>query len=283
VNPFREETTMKKSTPVYPLLRLLSALLLTLLLAGQAGAQINGSIVTTDNRTLQGKIRWLAAQKKYIVMTTRPGTQTIIEVELQPGQVAQISVPQPRELAPAVQAVRSGGNVAAAILALEKIVREYAMLQWDEPAARALAEAQLASNNPDAAIKACEVVIAMKPQAAYMGELAATYWQALLKANRSAKLNALLNDAVAKGGREASASALIMRGDMLMERKQPREALKDGYLRVVVLYENVRGIQPEALYKAAKAFEALQQNPNAEKMRTRLRAKYPGSEYARKI
>jgi hypothetical protein len=123
----------------------------------------------------------------------------------------------------------------------------------------------------------------MKPEAAYRGELAVIYWQALLKANRSAKLGDLLKDAIAKGGREASASALVMRGDMLMERKQPRDALKDGYLRVVILYENVRTVQPEALYKAAKAFEALQQNPNAEKMRTLLRTKYPGSAYAKKI
>ena len=274
---------MKTPIRVHPRSRRLPALLAAMLLAGAAGAQINGTIQTTDGRSISGQIRWLASQKKYVVMTIRPGTQTTIEIQLQAEQVAKIEVPQPRELAPALQAVRSGVNVAAAIPVLEKIVRDYAMLQWDEPAARALAEAQLASGNAEAAIKACEVVIAMRPEAAYRGELAVIYWQALLKANRSAKLGDLLKDAIAKGGREASASALVMRGDMLMERKQPRDALKDGYLRVVILYENVRTVQPEALYKAAKAFEALQQNPNAEKMRTLLRTKYPGSAYAKKI
>ena len=58
---------------------------------------------------------------------------------------------------------------------------------------------------------------------------------------------------------------------------------KDGYLRVVILYENVKEIQPEALYKAAKAFDALNQNANAERMRTKLRTKYAQSEYARKL
>ncbi len=278
---------MKHHIPARPSPRLLlslpSLLASLLLLAGAAGAQINGTIQTTDGRSIQGQIRWLAAQKKYVIMAVRPGTQTTIEIQLQPEQVAKINVPAPRELAPAVQAVRSGANAAAAIPVLEKIVRDYVMMQWDEPAARALAEAQLAVGTPEAAIKACEIVIAMKPQAAYMGELAITYWQALLKANRSAKLDGLLKDAIAKGGREASASALIMRGDMLMERKQPRDALKDGYLRVVVLYEGVRAVQPEALFKAAKAFDALQQNPNAEKMRSLLRTKFPGSEYAKKI
>ncbi len=278
---------MKHHIPARPSPRLLpslpSLLAALLLLAGAAGAQINGTIQTTDGRSVQGQIRWMAAKKIYIVMTVRPGTQTTIEIQLQPEQVAKIDVPPPRELSPAVQAVRSGANVAAAIPVLEKIVRDYVMMQWDEPAARALAEAQLAVGTPEAAIKACEIVIAMKPEAAYMGELAVTYWQALLKANRSAKLDGLLKDAIAKGGREASAGALVMRGDMLMERKQPRDALKDGYLRAVVLYEGVRAVQPEALFKAAKAFEALQQNPNAEKMRTILRTKYPGSEWAKRI
>jgi hypothetical protein len=253
------------------------------MLGESARAQINGTILTTDNKTVQGQIRWMSAAKKYVVLTTRANSATTIELELQPSQVAKISVPQPKELGPAVQAVRSGNNVAAAIPVLEKIIRDYTMLQWDEVAARALAEAQMMNNNPAGAVKACEVVIATKPEAAYMGDLAVIYWQALLKADRSAKLSGLLDEAIKKGGREASASALILRGDMLMDKKQPRDALKDGYLRVVVLYENVRSAQPEALFKASKAFDALQQNPNAEKMRTLLRTKYPGSEYAKKL
>lgn len=262
--------------------RLAPAIVLALLLGESARAQVTGSILTTDNKTVQGQIRWMAAAKKYVILTTRAGTATTIELELQPGQVAKINVPQPKELAPAVQAVRAG-SAAAAIPVLEKIIRDYAMLQWDTVAARALAEAQMANNNPAGAVKACEVVIANNPEAAYMGEMAVVYWQALLKSDRSAKLSGLLDEAIKKGGREASASALILRGDMLMDKKQPRDALKDGYLRVVVLYENVRAAQPEALFKAALAFDALQQNPNAEKMRTLLRTKYPSSDFAKKL
>lgn len=258
--------------------RLVAAAAMLLLLGGFARAQVAGTITTTDRRTVQGQIRWLSAARKYVIMTARPdGAQ--FEVELQPGQVASIAVPQPPALAAAIKEAR-GGNLRQAIPALEKIIRDYAMLQWDEPAARALAEAQMANNDPAAAAKACEVVTAMKPEAAYSGDLAVIYWQALLKSNRSAKLSDLLVEAIAKGGQTASARALIMRGDLLMDKKQPRDALVDGYLRVVVLYENVREAQPEALYKAGKAFDALNQNPNAEKMRSKLRAQYPGSKYA---
>jgi TolA-binding protein len=261
--------------------RLVSALALTLLLSQGAQAQVDGTIFTIDGKSITGSIRWMAAAKKYVVTTVRAGGGQF-EVELQPAQVDRVAVPQPKELAPAIQAARSG-NIAAAIPVLTKIVRDYQMLQWDEPAARALAEAQLANNNPAEAVKACEVVTALKPEAAFKGDLAVVYWQALLKSNRSAKLRELLEEAIKKGGPVAAANALILRGDMLMEQKLPRDALKDGYLRVVVLCANVRSAQPEALFKAAKAFEALNQNPNAERMRSALRSQYPSSDFAKKL
>ncbi|MDD5706318.1 MAG: hypothetical protein PHR35_10350 [Kiritimatiellae bacterium] len=259
-------------------------LMLTLFLAGSAQAQmggVSGAITTTEGRRLAGQIRWLAVARKYTIATAGAGG-SVVETEILPDKVAKIEVPEPRELAPALKAVRDGKG-AAAIPVLEKIARDYAMLQWDEPAANALAGAHMQNNDAAAAIKACEAVIAANPEAAYQGGMAILYWQALLKDGRTAKLTDLLDEAIKKGGREASAYALILRGDMLMEKKQPRDALKDGYLRVVVLYENVRSAQPEALYKAAKAFEALQQNPNAEKMRTLLRTKYAASEFAKKL
>lgn len=252
-----------------------------LLAAGAAEAQVMGTIVTTEGRRMTGQLRWKAVARKYSIISAGAG-QATVEFELAPSQVARLEVPQPPQLAPALQAVRAGKG-ASVIAVLDKIMRDYAMLQWDEPAAQGLAEAHMQNNDAAAAIKACEVVIAANPEAAYRGQMAIIYWQALQKGGRSAKLNALLDEAIRKGGREASARALLLRGDMLMEKQQPREALKDGFLRVVVLYENVRAAQPEALYKAAKAFEALQQNPNAEKMRTLLRTKYGASEWAKKL
>ncbi len=268
--------TARRRRPLMP--ALMSALALA---AAGVQAQVPGVLVTVEGREMQGRLSWRAVARKYTVATAdRSGK--IIEIELAPEQVKAIKVPEPRELAPALEAVRAGKG-ASAMPVLEKIMRDYAMLPWDEPAARGLAEAHLQNNNPAAAVKVCETVIAYKPEAAYSGELAVVYWEALLKAGRTAKLSGLLDEAVKKGDRETSAAALLKRGDLLMEKKQPREALKDGYLRVVVLYENVRSLQPEALYKAAQAFDALQQHANANKMRTLLRTRYPGSEYAKKL
>ena len=157
------------------------------------------------------------------------------------------------------------------------------MLKWDEPATRYLATAQLAAGDAAGAIKNCESLISVRPELAWKGELAPTDWQALLKTGKTAKLDDYISNAIASGDPLASASALLMRGDIFMEKKEGLNALKDGYLRVVVLYQTLREIQPEALFKAAKAFESINQNANAEKMRSTLRTKYSQSEYARKL
>ena len=257
------------------------ALLALLASAPLANAQIDGRIQTKDRKVVTGKIRWYAAKKVYTVTQVGSGGQTR-EIELTPDQVARILVPEPAKLKPAIAAVRSG-KASAAVPVLQEIVKTYAMLEWDEKAAQYLAEAQLASGDGPGAVATCESLIKAKPSVAYIGDLAPVYWQALLKTGKTAKLGDLITKAIAEGGREASAAALIMRGDMLMEKKETMNALKDGYLRVVILYENVTSVQPEALYKAAKAFDALNQNANAERMRTTLRTKYSQSEYARKL
>lgn len=257
------------------------AIFALLMLAPAANAQIPGAILTKDKQQVKGTIRWLPAKKLYVVTQARQGGQSF-DLELAPDKVAKVVVAEPAKLKPAIAAVKAG-KAAAAVPVLEEIVKTYAMLQWDEPAARYLAEARLLSGDMEGAIKTCEALIKAKPELAYLGELAPTYWQALLKTNKTAKLGELITKAIAEGDRGASAAALVMRGDILMEKKEALNALKDGYLRVIILYENVKDIQPEALYKAAKAFDALNQSANAEKMRGKLRTKYATSDYARKL
>ena len=251
-------------------------------LAQQAGGKaMRGRVTRKDGTQIVGDIVWRPQAKKYVVTQTRQGGQQIA-TDIMATEVDRVEVQKPEKLDAAINAVRAGKS-AAAIPVLEAIVSQYAMMGWDEPAARYLAQAKLDSGDADAAIALCEGLIKAKPQAAYLGEMAPTYWQALLKKDKKAKLAELISKAISNGDRRASAAALVMRGDMLMEQKEPLNALKDGYLRVVVLYENVADIQPEALFKAAKAFEAISQNSNAEKMRSTIRQKYPKSDYARQL
>ncbi len=257
------------------------AFLALLLAVPAANAQIEGKILTKDKKVVSGKIRWYPARRVFTITQVGSNGQSF-ESELAPDNIARISVPKPAKLDAAIAAVRSG-KAAAAVPVLQDIVKTYAMLEWDEQAARYLAEAQLASGDASGAVATCEGLVKAKPEVAYLGQLAPVYWQALLKTGKTAKLGDLISKAIAEGGREASAAALIMRGDMLMEKREPMNALKDGYLRVVILYENVKEVQPEALFKAAKAFDALNRSGDAERMRGKLRTKFAQSEYARKL
>jgi len=171
-----------------------------------------------------------------------------------------------------------GGQGTAAVATLAKIVSDYRMLQWDKPAGRYLALAHLAAGNAQKAYDACTPIIAEDKSAAYSGDLAAAYWQALLKLGKNEQLEKLLKDAATKGNRQASAAALVMRGDMVVAAsndapEELRRALRDGYMRVVLMYQDAdcareRG---EALLKAAQCFDKLGQSARAESLRAQMK------------
>lgn len=246
-----------------------------------AQGQVPARLTLDDGRSISGKVRWMPMQKKYVLTRSmKSGQSTTIELPL--AKVKSVEAPQPKNLVPAIKAVKAGKG-AAAIPVLKDIVKDYAMLRWDEPAAQYLAEAQLQTGDAAGAVKTCEALIDVKPELSYLGDLAPIYWQALLKTGKTGKLGALISKAISQGNPSVSAHALIMRGDMLMEKREALNALKDGYLRVIVLYANVKDVQPEALFKGAKAFEALGQNANAEKLRSELRSKFPRSSFAKQL
>jgi len=239
-----------------------------------------GIIQLKSGAEVKGAVRWMPQARKYTI-SIRKGEQTLTQ-DIALADVAKVTVPKPEKLDAAIAAVKAGRGAQVAPL-LEAITRQYAMLGWDEPAARWLAKAKLDSGDAAGALAICEAIVKVKPTAAYLGEIAPTYWAALLKTDKKAELTKLLGKAIANGSEEDSAAALVLRGDILMEEKKPFDALKDGYLRTVLLYERCHEVQPEALYKAAKAFEALSKNADAQKMRDQLRKRYPKSEYAGKL
>ena len=89
--------------------------------------------------------------------------------------------------------------------------------------------------------------------------------------------------AVEQGDRPTQAAAQVLRGAMDKQRKEYRTALVDGYLRAIVLFQDVREVQPEALAGAATCFEELGESANAEKMRKKLLAEFPDSSYSKLI
>lgn len=245
--------------------------------AGAAQAlDVTGSLVTKDDKPFTGVIKWRGASRVYVISAGKT------DLEFAPAQIKELSIPEPAGYKDAVKAVQEG-HPQQAIPVLERIAQDYVMLQWDEPATRALAEACMNSGDIPGALRACDKVISAKPEAAYAGEMAPLYWQALLKSGKASKLDDLLDQAIKTGGSEATAAALIMRGDILSGKADFKAALKDGYLRVITLYRTVRTAQPEALFKAAKAFDQLNQATRAETMRKQLLTEFGSSDWARQI
>lgn len=257
----------------------LAALAVTFMAAEAVAVQ--GFITMLNGSKREGDIKWVVRDKAYSI--TEKGRP--IEMQLKPDEIADLQIPRPRELDAAIESIRQG-NAAAAVPVLEKLAADYLMLQWDKPATRYLAEAHVQAGNADKAIAVCEKVIAANPEAAYLGEMAPAYWQALIKRDRLSKVEDLLSKAIKTGDRLASANALIARGDLVQAAGDTAEiakkALRDGYLRVITLYKSERAAQPEALFKAAKCFEKLGQTQRADQLRTTLKGEFGSSEWAKK-
>jgi len=253
----------------------------------KAAAEAAGEIVNTDNRPFKGLIHYKALNKVYIVKNSAGNGGAVLELEVPLAAVKTLAVAEPPELRPAVQLVRDG-KLAPAIAALDKVALEYSMLQWDVSATRWLAEAYLRDGKPEPAMRACERVTDKRPEAAISGELAPWYWQALLAANRNNKLEDLLIAAAKSGVPDGQARASVMRGEMLRKQAKSKDALRDGYLRTVVLFKGwrdplVREARAEALYKAAECFDDLGMITAATQMRTRCMAEHADSDWARRL
>ncbi len=247
--------------------------LMILCLAAAATAPlwaIQGTIRTaTDSK--KGDIKWQGRSKSYAISFKKGNTMVSAEYPI--GDVEELDIEKPAGYDKAVENVKRG-NGAAAIGVLTKIVQDYKMLVWDKLAGRYLALAHLAAGNAQKALDVCQKIIAEDKTAAYSGEVAPAYWQALLKLGKTDQLEGLLKKATSSADRPASAAALVMRGDIIRstangDHAKLRLALRDGYLRVAMMYRDppCRRERDEALLKAAEFFNEIGQASRAEALR----------------
>lgn len=237
--------------------------------------------ITTANGSTRGSIRWKNAAKEYVLTNDKKMTVTY-----KADEVESVNIDRPASLDGAIKKVQTNSGLAAAIATLEEIAKDYSHLTYDQEATGWLAKGYLLQGNAAKAIAACEAVIRDNPEAAYKGATAVSYWEALIKDGKSAKLNILLDKAIASGDKDAAATALVKRGDAAMARGSARanceEALRDGYLRVILLYADPSSdAYAEALYKGAKAFEGMSQSSQANRLREQLKQECPTSSWAR--
>ncbi len=236
---------------------------------------IQGTISTETDRK-SGDLKWQGRQKSYL-LTYKKGN-TNLQMEFPLDSVTSLEIAKPAGFDKAVEMVQKGQG-SGAIPVLDKIVKEYKMLQWDKPAGRYLVEAYLAANRADDAYKAAQNIIMEDKAAAYSGELAPAYWQTLLKLGKSQQLETCLKKAVTTGDRAASAEALLVRGDMVINQagetpEALRQALTDAYLRVALMYldEPCRQVRADAMMRCASCFDKLGMAARAEAMRSQAKA-----------
>ena len=108
--------------------------------------------LNTETESLKGDIKWRARDKQYVVSVKKG--KTMVDMERKKDDVTSLDIPKPANYDKAVQMVE-GGSGAAAIGILQKIVDEYAMLQWDKPAGRYLALAHISANHAQKAYDIC--------------------------------------------------------------------------------------------------------------------------------
>ena len=241
------------------------------MMAAASAFAIQGS-VSTETETVSGDIKWYGRDKKYVIEKGK------ITKEFKLAEVTALDIPKPAGYDKAVSAVE-GGQGASAIPVLTKIVADYRMLQWDKPAGRYLAMAHIAAGNAQKAYDVCSPIIAEDRSAGWSGDLASAYWQALLKLGKKEQLEGLLKKAATSGDRASSAAALVMRGDIIVSTSNDapealKQALRDGYMRVVLMYQDAecRRERGDAMLKAAACFDKLGQAARAENLRAQAKS-----------
>ncbi len=247
-------------------------LIVAMAVAAAANAFALQGTVSTETESFSGDVKWHPRDKKYVIEKGK------ITKEFKLVDVTALDIPKPATFDRAVSQVEAGQGTAA-IPALLKIVTDYRMLQWDKPAGRYLAFAYIAANQPQKALDICQPIIAEDKTAAYSGDLAFAYWQALLKLGKTTQLEKHLKEAATKGDRAASAAALVMRGDIIVSGSSDKpdelkRSLYDGYLRVVLMYPEPECARErsDAMLKAAAVFDKLSQPGRAEKLRAQAKS-----------
>jgi tetratricopeptide (TPR) repeat protein len=255
----------------------LTACLVVFLAAGVVTSQavVSGTLYKRDGGQASGTIKFMPSSKTYYV-TANNATIPVME-----SQIIRVNIVKPATLDGAIRMVGQK-QYKNAVPILEAIVQEYKNLQWDDVALGYLGECYLNTGQTDKAIGIVKKAIQQNPEGLTIQTLQ-IYWAALLKDKKLDELEKSLEPVISGGSREAAAAAQIKKGDLLKERGKLREAVVDGYMRTVMLYDEVKEIRAEAVYKAMKACEELGQQSYAEKMRKILLTEFPNDPYTAKI
>jgi hypothetical protein len=230
----------------------------------------------TNGKSIQAKdIQWREGEQSYRVTTPDEVTMPIPK-----AQVESLEIAKPATFGQAESMV-AAKQYTPAVPILDDIVGKYKMRVWDNEARKLLAQCHMALNAPKKAADVLEGYMSSVPKAEIPADAIMMYWKALLAAGRGATLKKELDEVVAAGARPMAAAAMLMRGNMNRDAGQKEIAVQD-YMRVWILFENVKEVQPEALFKTAELLEEMR-DPRADEVKKKLVQEYKDSEYAAKL
>lgn len=232
-------------------------------------------VILKSGQVIEAKsIRFRPSNQEYSVVTLDN-----ITTPIPAKNVETVETPKPAAL-DAAQASVAAGKYDAAIGPLDTIITENVGLEWDNTARDLLAQAYLGKKDAKKAVSLYKEYLENVPADKVPLDVRRRYWDSLKSAEMFPSLQSDLEKVIKDGPRPMAALAQMMRGEMYAAKGQKNEALLD-YLRTVLLYEDVKQIQPEALFKASQLLDELR-DPRAAELRKKLAQDYPNSPYAKK-
>jgi len=194
------------------------------------------------------------------------------------SKVESLSVPRPSDFDKYAQGLKTGGTEGS-VAGMEQIVEAFTFRWWDLEGKRLLFPVYERQQQWDKIVKMCAIY--SKVKANVPSSIQGFYWRALAK--KGGSNNLLLQElsaAIETGSRASAAAAYLVRGDMYAYQGKKQDALIDGYLRVVLMFSDIKDIQPEALYKTYRTLKELN-DTRAEKFRKKLVDEFAESDFAK--
>ena len=243
------------------------SLVLVAVLTGTVAAEA-ATLRLRDGRVLEGSDLRVNARGDYVI--TVGSSQRTYPA----AQVAEAVADRPAAYDQAAQLAQAG-RYDEALTLLGDTAARYARLGWDDQANYLAARIQARQGRFEEAETTFRKLSARFREQPDV-KLAAA--QVQVETGAYAEAEKALDELIRSATRDLAARAQLLRGDLKRKRRQLQPAAED-YLRTVLLFENVRDLQPEALFKAADTLGELRDD-RARELREELLRNYPDSDYA---
>jgi hypothetical protein len=149
-----------------------------------------------------------------------------------------------------------GFDKIADVAGLESMVAKCHRLWWDVEAFKKLMPLLVKNGEAAKAIRLYKDMVPILGPSMPLA-LQREYWNALAKNREDVALQKELTDTITGGGREASAWAYLMRGDVLAAQGKRAEALVEGYLKTVLMFDDIASCRKVALERTVAVMEEL--------------------------